>query len=99
MPGLSAIQAKQFAVAAGCDSDYRFRGELLPHDFPNSAHHSLKRIIVLPKHLAGIVSRSVLTIDLSNMPLCLVRGDGSRFHHRHAAKRTAKVLPYIRVYL
>ena len=93
MPGLSAIQAKQFAVAAGCDSDYRFRWELLPHDFPNSAHHSLKRIIILPKRLAGIVSLSVLTIRLSKIPLCLVSGERSMFHHRNVARRIGTVLP------
>src|SRR5437016_14052236 len=92
MPGLSAIQAKQFAVATGCDSDYRFRRELLPHDFPNSAHHLLKRIIILPKRLAGIVSLSVLSIRLSKIPLCLVSGERSMFHHRNVARRIGTVL-------
>src|SRR5206468_346116 len=56
-------------------------------------------IIILPKRLAGIVSLSVLSIRLSKIPLCLVSGERSMFHHRNIARRIGTVLPILCDYL
>src|SRR4029450_9055026 len=93
------IQAKQFAVAAGCDGDYRVGWELLAYDFPNSANHFLKRIIILPKPPAHIERFSIAFVSLHKIPLCTVSGERGMFHHRNITRRIGTVLSIFCDYL
>src|SRR5947207_15180610 len=99
MPGPPAIQTKQFAVAACCDGDYRVGWELLAYDFPNSANHFLKRIIILQKPPADIIRFSIPFVSLDKIPRCTVSSKRSMLHYRNIARRIGAVLSMFCTYL